>query len=88
MSPITVQTERIVIETDRYRVEADIKLLRGNYQNSLIEYLNHREEEFLFLTNVDLVALDGSGRDWSTPVLFLAKRHIRSVVMKKNPGTE
>jgi len=30
--------------------------------------------------NAELNALDGSGRDWSTPVLMLARRHIRLVV--------
>jgi hypothetical protein len=80
MSPVKTQTERIVIQTDRYRIEGDIKLLQNNYHNSLSAYLNNNEDEFFFLENVELVSLDGSGRDWSAPVLMLAKRHIQSVI--------
>jgi len=79
MSPVKTQTERIVIETDRYRIEGDIKLLQNNYHDSLSAYLNN-EDEFFFLENVELVSLDGSGRDWSVPVLVLAKQHIQSVI--------
>jgi len=30
--------------------------------------------------DADLIALDGTGRDWKTPVLMLARRHIRLIV--------
>jgi len=79
--PVTdVRLERVVIETDRYRVEGDIRLPQEGYRSRLSDYLNRRDQEFIVLVNVDLQALDGSGRDWQTPVLMLARQHIRLVV--------
>jgi hypothetical protein len=39
-----------------------------------------RGQEFFTILDAELVALDGSGRDWDTPVLMLARRHIRLIV--------
>lgn len=72
--------ERVVVETDRYRVEGDINLPQEGYRSRLSDYLNRRDQEFIILVNVELLALDGSGRDWQTPVLMLARQHIRLVV--------
>jgi hypothetical protein len=80
MSPADMRHERIVVETDRYRVEGDITLPQEGYRSRLSDYLNRRDQEFLILTNVELLSLDGSGRDWQTPVLMLARQHIRLVV--------
>lgn len=79
--PVTdVRHERVVVETDRYRVEGDITLPQEGYRSRLSDYLNRKDQEFLILINAELNALDGSGRDWGTPVLMLARRHIRLVV--------
>lgn len=79
--PVTdVRHERVVVETDRYRVEGEITLPQEGYRSRLSDYLNRKDQEFLILINAELNALDGSGRDWSTPVLMLARRHIRLVV--------
>ena len=80
MPVIEVRHERVVVETDRYRVEGDIKLPQEGYRSRLSDYLNRRDQEFIILVNVELLALDGSGRDWQTPVLMLARQHIRLVV--------
>jgi hypothetical protein len=79
MPALDVRHERIVVETDRYRVEGDITLPQEGYRSRLSDYLNRRDQEFLVLINVELNALDGSGRDWRTPVLMLARQHIRLV---------
>jgi hypothetical protein len=80
MSPPDVRCKRVVVETDRYRVEGDVTLPQEGYRNLLSDYMNHREEEILFLVNVEMVALDGSGRHWNLPVLRLARRQIRLFV--------
>ena len=80
MTPQDVKCKRVVVETDRYRVEGDITLPQEGYRNSLTDYINRNDQEFLYLVNVELVALDGSGRDWNAPVLMLARRHIRLIV--------
>ncbi|PKN53057.1 MAG: hypothetical protein CVU55_03710 [Deltaproteobacteria bacterium HGW-Deltaproteobacteria-13] len=80
MAVVEVRHERVVVETDRYRVEGNITLPQEGYRSRLSDYLNRQDQEFLILVNAELNALDGSGRDWSTPVLMLARRHIRLVV--------
>jgi hypothetical protein len=80
MPPVEVRHQRVVVETDRYRVEGDITLPLEGYRSHLSDYLNRQDQEFLILANAELNALDGSGRDWSTPVLMLARRHIHLVV--------
>lgn len=80
MPPSDMRHERVVVETDRYRVEGDINLPQEGYRSRLSDYLNRRDQEFIILVNVELLALDGSGRDWQTPVLMLARQHIRLVV--------
>jgi hypothetical protein len=80
MPPGEVRYERIVVETDRYRVEGDVKLPQEGYRSRISDYINRPEQEFLTLFNVELRSIDGSGRDWDTPILMLARRHIRLVV--------
>jgi hypothetical protein len=80
MPPAEMRHERVVVETDRYRVEGDINLPQEGYRSRLSDYLNRSDQEFIILVNVELLALDGSGRDWQTPVLMLARQHIRLVV--------
>jgi len=88
MTPQDVKRKRVVVETDRYRVEGDITLPQEGYRNSLTDYINRNDQEFLYLVNVELVALDGSGRDWNAPVLMLARRHIRLIVPAGPPENE
>ena len=80
MPPGELRLERVVVETDRYRVEGDVKLPQEGYRSRISDYINRPEQEFLTLINVELRSIDGSGRDWDTPVLMLARRHIRLIV--------
>ena len=80
MAPGEVRLERVVVETDRYRVEGDVRLPQEGYRSRISDYINRPEQEFLTLINVELRSIDGSGRDWDTPVLMLARRHIRLIV--------
>jgi len=75
-----LRLERVVVETDRYRVEGDVRLPQEGYRSRISDYINRPEQEFLTLINVELRSIDGSGRDWDTPVLMLARRHIRLIV--------
>ena len=80
MPPGEVRYERVVVETDRYRVEGDVKLPQEGYRSRISDYINRPEQQFLTLINVELRSIDGSGRDWDTPILMLARRHIRLIV--------
>ncbi len=75
-----VRRERVVVETDRYRVEGELTLPREGYRSRLSDHINRRDQEFFTILDASLVSLDGSGRDWEAPVLMLARRHIRLIV--------
>jgi len=50
------------------------------YRSRVSDHVNRRDQEFFTLTDCEMMALAGSGRDWTTPVLMLARRHIRLIV--------
>ena len=72
--------EKVVVETDRYRVEGMLTLPKEGYRSRLSDYVNRRDHDFFTIVDADLKALDGSGRDWSAPVLMLARSQIRLIV--------
>ena len=72
--------ERVVVETDRYRVEGMMTLPLEGYRSRLSDHVNRRDQEFFTVLDAELIALDGSGREWKAPVLMLARRHIRLIV--------
>jgi hypothetical protein len=80
MTASDLRRERVVLETDRYRVEGDITLSQESYRVALTDYLNRRDQEFVVIVNSELNALDGSGHDWHASVLMLARRCIRKIV--------
>jgi hypothetical protein len=67
--------ERIVVETDRYRISGAISLPRDGYRSRLTDYLNSSERAFLALTDVELVPFDG-GETERRPFLAVALSHI------------
>ena len=75
-----MRKERVVVETDRYRVEGLMTLPREGYRSRVSDHVNRRDQEFFTILDAELVAIDGSGRDWAAPVLMLARRHIRLIV--------
>jgi hypothetical protein len=77
---VEVRQERVVVETDRYRVEGMLTLPKEGYRSRVSDHVNRRDYEFFTLLDCELSALDGSGRDWKAPVLMLARRHIRLIV--------
>jgi hypothetical protein len=78
--------ERVVVETERYRIEGNLTLPREGYRSRLSDHLNRRDQEFFTLLEARLVRLDGTGQEWTAPVLMLARRHIRLIVPVSEGG--
>jgi hypothetical protein len=83
---VDLRQERVVVETDRYRVEGMMTLASEGYRSRLSDHVNRRDQEFFTILDAQLAALDGSGRDWTAPVLMLARRHIRLIVPASDGG--
>jgi hypothetical protein len=75
-----MRQERVMLETDRYRVEGMLTLPREGYRSRVSDYVNRRDHDFFTIVDAELRALDGSGRDWAAPVLMLARNQIRLIV--------
>jgi hypothetical protein len=80
-----MRQEQVVVETDRYRVEGKLTLPREGYRSRLSDHVNRRDHDFFTIVDAQMVALDGSGRDWQAPVLMLARRYIRLIVPAERP---
>jgi hypothetical protein len=68
--------ERIVVETDRYRVTGLISMPRDGYRSRLTDYLNASERAFIALTDVEFVPLDGSHAAEHRSFLALSLSHV------------
>jgi uncharacterized protein DUF6812 len=83
---VDVRQEKVVVETDRYRVEGMMTLPKEGYRSRVSDHVNRRDQEFFTLLDCELTSLDQPGRDWQTPVLMLARRHIRLIVPVSEGG--
>jgi hypothetical protein len=50
--------ERIVVETQRYRIKGVLRLPRDGYRSRLTDYLNSSEKAFIALTDVEITSLE------------------------------
>jgi len=67
--------ERILIETERFQLTGTVRLPVDGYRSRLTDHLNAGEREFIALTDVDIVPLDG-GELTRRGFVALNRRHI------------
>jgi len=75
--------ERIRLETPRHRIEGSLMLARDGYRSRVSDMLNASERDFLTLTDVTLVPLDGGSVEQHA-FLAVARAHIVYVVAPAN----
>jgi len=69
--------ERIVVETQHYRLIGTVRLSVEGYRSRLTDHLNAGEREFLALTDVEIVSLDDPSRPHTRHgYVALGRRHI------------
>jgi hypothetical protein len=72
------RVERVVLETERYRIVGDLTLPREGYRSRLSDFLNRGDLAFIPLVNVEVSPLDGNG---SSPerrtFLAVARSHVQ-----------
>jgi hypothetical protein len=74
--PMEQREQRIVVETERYRITGLLSMPRDGYRSRLTDYLNASERAFLALTDVGLEPLDGGGEPEKHDFLVLSLRHV------------
>lgn len=70
------RTERVTLETDRYRVSGDLTLPRTGYRSRLSDYLNRSDDDFVALSDAVLMPLDG-GEPTRHEFLAVSRHHVR-----------
>lgn len=68
--------ERVVFETDRQLIAADVTLPAEGYQARFSDAINRADVAFMPLVDVEITPLDG-GTTVRRDFLVLSKRHVR-----------
>jgi hypothetical protein len=76
---VDLRKEKVVVETDRYRVTGAMTLPADGFRSRLSDHVNREDLTFFTIVDAELAPLDG-GSSWSTPVLMLAREHVRLVI--------
>ncbi|SEH10560.1 hypothetical protein SAMN02745716_0423 [Thermoleophilum album] len=76
------RTERVRVETDRFRIVGELSLPEQGYGSRLSDHVNRREVDFLVLRHAKVTALAGeaTGDEWTTPVVLVGLRHARLII--------
>ncbi len=77
--------ERIVVETDRYRITGTLSMPRDGYRSRLTDYLNADGRAFLALTEVEMKPIGTDGPITESPFLAVAVSHI-AIAMPAEPS--
>lgn len=73
-----LRKEKVVVETDRYRVTGFMTLPAEGFRSRLSDHINREDLTFFTIEEAELAPLDG-GESWTAPVLMLARAHVRLV---------
>jgi hypothetical protein len=79
--------ERIVVETDRYRITGLLSMPRDGYRSRLTDYLNADGRAFLALTDVTMGPIGAEGPFTHSPFIAVAVNHI-VIAMPAEPSAE
>jgi hypothetical protein len=74
-----LRKEKVVVETDRYRVTGEMTLPADGFRSRLSDHVNRDELVFFTIEDATLTPLDG-GEGWTAAVLMLAREHVRLVI--------
>ena len=74
-----MRKQKVVVETDRYRVSGDVTLPSDGYRSRLSDHVNRNDVTFFTIQDAVLTPLDGT-EGWRADVVMLASAHIRLIV--------
>lgn len=67
--------ERIVLETERYRIVGDLRLPREGYRSRLSDFLNRGDVHFIPLVNAEVSPHNGDG-GFHRSFIAVARTHV------------
>ena len=72
---MSLRRQQLLVETDRHRITGEVTLERDGYRSRISDMLNASERDFVALTDVRIVPLDG-GTEMRCDFLALARSKI------------
>ena len=73
------RNEKVIVETDRYRIEGSLTLPREGYRSRLSDYVNQRDRDFFAFSDATLTPLSGEGETQQVPFIMVARGHVTLV---------
>ncbi len=70
------RTEQVIFETERHRITGALTLARDGYRSRVSDLLNATERDFVSLTDVTVIRLDGAGEPETHEFLAVSRHHI------------
>jgi hypothetical protein len=76
---LDLREEKVVLETDRYRITGALTLPQEGFRSRLSDYVNQRDREFLTLSDATIEPLDGSAQPHTQEFAMVGRRHVRLI---------
>lgn len=70
------RAERIVVETERYRITGTLLLPRDGYRSRMSDFLNSTDRDYISLTDADVTSLKEPGEPRRRHFVAVSRRHI------------
>jgi hypothetical protein len=70
------RVQRIVLETERYRIIGDLTMPREGYRSRLSDYLNRGEVAFIPLANAVVTTIDAAEAPVERDFIAVARTHV------------
>jgi hypothetical protein len=77
---VDLRTEKVVVETDRHRIEGSLTLPREGFRSRLSDFVNQRDRDFFSLSNARISSLDDADEAREVPFVMVSRQHIRVLV--------
>lgn len=71
-----LRQQRVVLETERYRITGSVTLPAGGYRSRLSDFLNHDDKSFIALSEVVIRPLDGNGDLERHKFVAVGRQHV------------
>jgi hypothetical protein len=76
---LDLREEKVVLETDRYRIAGTLTMPREGYRSRLSDYVNQRDREFFTVSDATVTELDAPDQTRQASFLMVGRSHVRLI---------
>jgi len=80
------RSERVMIETERYRIYGALTLPRDGYRSRMSDFLNSSDRDFISLTDVLMEPIDGGASSRHAYVAVARSHIVFALPMEEEPA--